>query len=313
MLKINQRDLPAGDEILDCGNIMELSSQASKLPFEAKRFDKKKMRLNTTQEEILANVALNIKRPLPQMHLYPQRPQHEVAIVGGGWSTQDTIEELRGLFLDGKAIIAVNGAANYLVENGIRPHMHMVLDAKPENIAFVEKPIPDCKYFLAGQVHPSLFEACEDRNLTIYHILTFQEIERAMLISYYGDNFRIVPGGSTVGLRAISLVHMLGFRLIHLFGFDSCYAPDGRHHAYEQKWNDGEGVTDMYAELKPSGRTEVVKKFRCSSWQAHQTEQFFNFLKANGDQFKLEVHGEGLLAIMMRTGTKLHLQNVKEI
>ncbi|KKK73562.1 hypothetical protein LCGC14_2892570, partial [marine sediment metagenome] len=166
--------------------------------------------------------------------------------------------------------------------------------------------------FLSPQCHPKVFDACEGRDVTVFHIMTFQEVEYAMLYAHYGDNFKCVPGGSTVGLRAISLVWYLGFRLMHLFGFDSCYAPDGRHHAYDQPWNDGEGSTDMYAELKTSAGTDAIKKFRCSSWQAHQVEQFFAFLKKNGDQFKLNIHGEGLLATMMNTGAKLHLQSVKE-
>ena len=278
------------------------------LPAAAKRFDKHKMNLNTSEEEILANVALNIQRPLPQLDIYPPQSR-EVVIVGGGWSTEDTIDELHELALEGKAIIATNGAGNYLVKNHIRPDILMVLDARIENLAFVEEPIPNCKYFLASQCHPELFEACKDRDLTIYHIVTFQEVEFALLYTYYGPHFRVVPGGSTVGLRGISMSHMLGFRLMHLFGFDSCYAPDGRHHSYEQKWNDKEGATTMWAELKGPSTQGATLKFRCSSWQAHQTEQFFRFLKSNGNEFKLDIHGDGLLATMLRTGARLHLQN----
>ena len=279
---------------------------------EAHRFDKYRMQLNTSQEELLANVRQNIKRPLPQLQIYNLRPKNEVVIVGGGWSTEDTIDELYELAMDRKPIMAVNGAGMYLEGKHIRTDILMILDAKPENIAFVKDEIPDCKYFLSPQCHPSLFDACEGRDLTVFHIMTFQEVEFAILYAHYGEHFKCVPGGSTVGLRAISLSHMLGFRLMHLFGFDSCYAPDGRHHSYEQKWNDDEGTADMYAELKNCAGTDAVKKFRCSSWQAHQVEQFFAFLKKNGDQFKLNVHGSGLLATMLNTGAKLHLQSVKE-
>lgn len=283
-------------------------SKGKKLPKKSQNFDKHKMRMNTSEEEILANVAFNIKRPLPQMHLYPERPKKEIIIVGGGWSTEDTLDELHELVNDGTAILAVNGAGNYLMKNHIRPDMLMILDAKVENVSYVEKEIPNCKYFLSPQCHPSVFDKCEGRDLTAFHIMTFQEIEYAMLYSHYGENFRCVPGGSTVGLRAISLAHMLGFRLMHLFGFDSCYAPDGRHHAYGQKWNDCEGSTEMWARLKSSTGEDTVMQFRCSSWMAHQAEQFFNFLAKNGDQFKLNIHGDGLLATMMRTGAKLQLE-----
>jgi hypothetical protein len=270
------------------------------------------MRLNTSEEEILNNVRANIQRPLPQLNIYDTQPNREVVIVAGGWSLADTVNELHELALERKAILCVNGAGNFCVENHIRPDILMVLDAREANLAFVKDPIPDCKYLLSSQCHPSLFDACEGRDTYIYHILTFQEVEYAILYKYYGPNFKCVPGGSTVGLRAISVSHMLGWRLMHLFGFDSCYAPDGRHHAYEQKWNDGEGVADMWAELKSGIGDNPIQKFRCSSWQAHQVEQFFAFVKNNGGQFQLKIHGTGLLATMMETGAKLNLQNVEE-
>ena len=287
-------------------------SKAELLPDNAERFDKKKMQLNTPESQILGQVRMNILRPLPQLNHYPQQPDTEIAIVGGGWSLADTVEELHELNAKRVPILAVNGAGNYCVKNHIQPQILMVLDAREENLAFVEDPIPGCKYFLASQCHPSLFEACEDRDTYIYHVLTFREVEYSILYAHYGESFRCVPGGSTVGLRAISVAHMLGWRLMHLFGFDSCYAPDGRHHAYEQKWNDGEGVADMWAELKTAAGTDAVQKFRCSSWQAYQVEQFFSFMKRNGDQFQLNLHGQGLLATMMQTGAQIHLEKVKE-
>ena len=48
----------------------------------------------------------------------------------------------------------------------------------------------------------------------------------------------LIGGGTTVGLLAMSLAFLRGFRKIHLYGFDSCYRGD-EHHAYAQNLNDG--------------------------------------------------------------------------
>jgi hypothetical protein len=107
-----------------------------------------------------------------------------------------------------------------------------------------------------------------------------------------------------VGLRAITLARMMGFRFMHLFGFDSCYSPEGKLHAYEQDWNT-EGSGRMYwAMTGPNG--SEGREFRCSTWQASQAQNFKDFLALNGKHFRLQIHGDGLLAYMLKTGAKLN-------
>ncbi len=280
-------------------------------PDNTEKFNKLKMHINTPMEEILENVKFNIKRPLPQLDNYPQQsPKVEIAIVAGGWSLEETLPELFDLYHERIPILALNGAGNFLVKNNIRPDMVMVLDARVENHVFVEEPIPGCKYLLASQCHPSLFDTCKDREVIIWHTHTFAEVEHSINYAHYGDRFKYVPGGSTVGLRSLSVAFMLGWRLMHLFGFDSCYHPDGRHHSYEQKWNDGEGSTTMWAELR--GGDGTLHEYRCSAWQAHQAEQFFAFIQKNGDNFRLSIHGDGLLAAILSAGVPVNLRNSKE-
>jgi hypothetical protein len=263
-------------------------------PEGAEPFDNSDLKLNISEDRILENVERNIRRGLPQLNVYPTRPEH-VCLVAGGWSLDDTFDELRDLYWAGSPLIALNGAGNWLVERNLRPGALVVLDARPMNVSFVEREIPKCKYFLASQCDPGLFDACEGREVYVFHALTVER-EKDLLEEYYRGRYHHVVGGSTVGLRAITLARFLGFEFMHLFGFDSCYTPEGKHHAYAQPWNENEGSTRMWC---------AGKEFRCSAWQASQAEQFVSFVKVNGEHFHLSVHGDGLLAHIVQTGAEL--------
>ena len=113
-------------------------------------------KLNVHKNKIIHHVKRNIRLQLPQMdcHLPTNNP---VALVAGGWSLNETFDELRELYFDGVPLVALNGAGNWLMERNIRPAMQVVMDAREDNQVFVETLIPRCRYFLASQCHPSLF------------------------------------------------------------------------------------------------------------------------------------------------------------
>jgi len=104
-----------------------------------------------------------------------------------------------------------------------------------------------------------------------------------------------IPGGSTVMLRAIPLMRMLGFRKFHLYGFDSCLMGND-HHAYSQPENDTEVVIDTIV----GGRV-----FKCHAWQIAPAQEFMDLVKFLGDEIELEVYGEGLINHILRTGAEL--------
>lgn len=106
----------------------------------------------------------------------------------------------------------------------------------------------------------------------------------------------LVPGGSTVMLRAIPLMRMLGYKQFHLFGFDSCLGSGGAHHAYSQPENDSEVVIPVTV----GGRT-----FRCHAWQVAQAQEFMDLVKYLGDEIELEVYGDGLINHIVQTGAKI--------
>jgi hypothetical protein len=259
------------------------------------------MQLNTDADRLYENIRTNIRRQIPQLKAYDENPNH-IAIVGGGWSLEETFDELRELYFDGVKICALNNAANWLMERNIKPSMHVLIDARPDNMYFVEEPIPHCKYFLASQCDPSLFDACEDRDLNIFHLSNGKEecpTEEGILEEHYRGRYQRVPAAGTVGNSAIMLCRLLGFRFQHLFGYDSCFSPDGRHHAYPQALNDDDPRKKIWVE----GR-----EFDCSYWHASQAINFQKLLLANGQLLELSVHGDGLIAHIVKCGASVKIE-----
>lgn len=260
-------------------------------------------RVNTPDEIILEQVAFNIRRGLPQAR--PYEPNVNTAIiVAGGPSLNLTEKELVETVWAGGKVIAVNGAYQWCVNHNIKPAAMVMMDAREFNSRFVETPVKDCHYLISSQCHPKAFELCRDRKVTIWHSLSAGEAELALLDDFYQKIHHPVTLGTTVSLRAISLMRMLGFTKMEVFGLDSCWIGDD-HHAYEQKENNGEKIMPVW--IRPEGRDDLAQRFICSVWQAKQAADFMELIKDRGELFKLNVHGPGLIATMIRTGAELEI------
>ncbi len=271
--------------------------------------------VNTTEDVLMAQVAENIRRGLPQVHAY--QPNNETAIiVAGGPSLKTTEKELVEAVWRGGKVVAVNGTYQWCIDRNIKPSAFVMLDAREFNARFLETPVEKCHYLLASQCHPKAFELCRDRQVTIWHALSAGEKEEAMLNEFYfahpdpekgPKNYYPVTLGTTVALRAISLMRMLGFTRMEIFGLDSCWIGDD-HHAYRQDENNNERPIPVW--IRPKDRDEKAQRFICSPWQAKQADDFLHLVRERGDLFELNVHGPGLIATILRTGAEIQTENV---
>ena len=172
-----------------------------------------------------------------------------------------------------------------------------MVDARPFNARFCKPVIADCKYFIASQCHPTVFEGLPKERTYIWH--TGEELVNDIL-DKQDEHWWHIPGGSTVLLRAIPLFRMLGFKRFHLFGCDSCLDNE-THHAYEQTENDG----DIVLPVNVGG-----KIFYCNPWMISQAQEFIDLIRVLGDEIELEIY-EGLLHHILEIGAT-HA-NIKEI
>jgi hypothetical protein len=260
-------------------------------------------RVNVEDEAILANIASSIRRGHPQIFPQPTNT-YRVALVGGGPSLKDTLPELVQAVREGAQLVTVNGAYRWCVEHNLHPKMQIVMDARPLNAPFVDPEIPDCRYVLASQCAPEMWDAVEHREkVWIFHAAdgtTGPMVE--MLDKYYMGQWFGVGGGTTVISRAIGLLRTLGYLRMDLFGVDSCFL-NGEHHAYAQKANASD--QPMCFEASPPDRPDLARTFYCAPWHVKQLECLLQIIRVNGQHFLLNVHGDGLLAFVLRTNADL--------
>jgi len=252
---------------------------------------------NTTQDFRLANVRSSVQRDLEWFTGFKDEGK-SIAIVCGAPSMRNCLSDIRAQRRRGVRIVSVNNAWRYLTENGVKPDVHVMLDARAENVEFVRDAPEGIRYCIASQCHPDVFDALKDREVVLWHNAVGDGEEmREILAPWWdeGPNQKpciLVPGGSTVGLRALWLAHFSGFKTIHVYGMDSSYADDGSHHAYAQPLNDGEEILE--AALGD-------KRYACAKWMLRQAEEFRTTwfdLKAEG--VTIHVHGTGLVPDIAR-------------
>lgn len=231
--------------------------------------------INTSTDVVLAQMRENARREVPRLRPHVPRTT-PIAIVGGGPSLEETWQKIP----DGAHVMALNGTHDWLIHRGVRPKYYVLLDAREHNVRFVANPCKTTEYLISAQCHPSVFDALEGRRVTLWWNL-FDGME-----DIPGPDELLIGGGATVGLRAMFIAYTLGYRDIHLFGFDSCYRDDA-HHAYKQVSNDGESRYVI---------TAAGRQFFCAPWMTKQAQQWMEHastLIANG--CGITTYGDGLI------------------
>ena len=257
--------------------------------------------VNVTHDTILANVRSSIRRGHPQVWL-TQTNGHRVALVGGGPSLESTFDELRQAIFEGAKLVTVNGAYQWCLDRNLQPKAQIVIDARPSNARFLTPNVPDCRYYLCSQCAPETWDAVDGRPFVgIWHDVP-DEAVKTELDTYYLGNWHSMPGGTTVGTRAIGLLRTIGYLRFDLFGFDSCFMGE-KHHAYPQPENDRDQCHTLT--IYPTGAPHLARTFRVAAWHAKQLEDLILMIRANGDKFALNFHGDGLLAYALASSAEV--------
>lgn len=254
--------------------------------------------VNVSDTTTLENIEENIRMGTPQ--IVPGMPQSGVikyaSILCGGPSMKETLPLLEGEIDAGSQLVCVNGSADYARSVGMQPDAHVLIDGRKFNSRFVEFVDPECVYFVASRCHPSVLKRLVECNARVFVFHLKQDIgEKAILEGYYlggeGRSWMTIAAGSTVGLNAVRLMFLLGYRRFILHGMDSCVVGD-EHHAYPQRENDH----DDFVTVRIGERV-----FKCATWMVSQIEDFFNMIHFQGDPYQMIVRGDGAIAYMVRT------------
>jgi hypothetical protein len=262
----------------------------------------KEGQLNETLEQIRHNVKTNCAAGWQQVRPYEVNDM-EVMILGGGWSLPQYLEDIKKKRAEGVKLVTLNGTYNWAMEHGLDPSATVMVDSRPFNARFTKPVHATCRYLIASQCHPSVLEDLPKDRTMLWHTM-YEHIED-ILKEHYQTAYPI-PSCTTVLNTSIPLLRMLGFKRFHLYGCDSCLAPDKvTHHAYPQPENDSEWVVPIT--VKPGNRL-----FWGHPWMVAQGQQFMEMLKLMKDEVEIEVYGDGLLKAILEAGASLDVGDVPD-
>jgi hypothetical protein len=256
--------------------------------------------LNETMEQIKANVKANCEAGWDQAQPYEANDM-EIMILGGGWSLPQYLEEIKRKRAEGVKLVTLNGTYNWALEHGLDPSATIIVDSRPFNARFTKPVHSTCRYLIASQCHPSVLEGLPKDRTLLWH--TMYDDIKDILKDHYTVTYP-VPSCTTVLNTSIPLLRMLGFKKFHLYGCDSCLAPDRvTHHAYDQPENNSDWIVPIT--VNPGNRL-----YWGHPWMAAQGQQFMEMLKLMKDEVEIEVYGEGLLKGILEAGASLDVGDV---
>lgn len=235
---------------------------------------------------LLDHVRSAMERDIRHFTPSPQH-DHEIVLVGSGPSIRNHVEDIRRLKENGAYLCAIKAAHDFLIGHDIVPHIALMVDPQPHIIKCFQKKRNDVEYFVASQCHPEVFDYFKDANVVLWHLLTGKEGEQEAIKGEVA-----LGGGSTSGMRAMTLAWGMGFRKMHLFGYDSCminYDPE-KNKVQELKVDGSLAKDGEPMKLWISGKT-----FYCNPAMAAQTTEFEKVMNAFKCQVQVRVWGEGAI------------------
>lgn len=267
-------------------------------------------KVNMTDAAILEHMRYSLRLGFTQARPEPYKSDR-IILVGGGPSLDETKDELVELYFAGAKVFTLNGAYHWCLERNIRPSAQIVVDARDCNARFLQPAVPQCRYLVASQCHPSTWDAVNDgrEHVFIWHAATGEGPHADLLNAFYFGHWHGIPGGTTVAMRALALLRTMGYVRFDLFGVDSCWSGQ-KHHAFAQAQNDGDQRLPFDA--WPSGHPERRRRFMVSPAHLKQLEDFLQLIRIAGDQFLMNIHGDGLLAFAIREAAEIELAPAKE-
>jgi len=217
-----------------------------------------------------------------------------IALIGGGPSLSKNISKL-----DNYNTLMIAGSAHdyvrkeYLERNLYTQTVYCIIcDPDPIMCDYLQRKHAYITYLIASQCDRTMFKHLKDMPKKYYWNSMGNEAQNK--IFKIGE--KLIIGGCTVGTRAIGMAMAMGYRKIHLYGYDTCLTNQYKHHAYDFVNPDKETLGDI-REIKIDG--EDSPTFRCAGYMLAQIFDFQYILKHFSDMLDIEVHSDGPLAYLM--------------
>jgi hypothetical protein len=239
--------------------------------------------LNAPRQQFVDNIATNLCRGLPTLQT------RRAIVVGGGPSVADHVDDIKRHQAKGWEITAVNGAHDWLIGQGITPDACVLMDATEALINVVKRPSTGCRYYVASQCHPQVFERLKGFDVMLWHARLDAEADEQIWAS--DPDATIFAAANTAGLHALAINYTLGVKKLRVYGMDSSHSR-GADHAYDNSQQHHSDEIEFFFK---------GERFLSTGTYAAQAEMFARFWP---QYFRLgmriDVVGDGLLPAMAR-------------
>ena len=240
-----------------------------------------------------AQVELACQRNLPRIEV---KPPHERPFVLCAFGPSLASHWQQAVSLGGD-VFTCSGSHDFLLERGFTPKGHCECDPRIHKTKFLSKPSADTTYYIASCCHPSMLDQLQGYGVKLWHLHGVNAYEE--IIRKYDKGGFMVAGGSTIGLRTLSIGWVLGYRHFHVFGMDCSFEEGDIRHAGEHYGKPPKQILDV----RCGG-----KWYRTSAALIYAARNFINTLnalhEAHSGKFTFDFYGDGLLTQMLRVGTE---------
>lgn len=234
-----------------------------------------------------ANVRVNCAKTDKRLSLEVEPHDRMAHLVCYGPSLKETWPVLAMAKAVGGDVFSVSGSHKFLIERNVTPIAHMDCDPRPHKIEMMGEPNSCVKYWLASCVDPSYLDKLNGYDVSLWHSYNGKESKEAFKID---PGQRMIVGGGSIGLRAMSVLYCQGYRNFEIHGMD-CSFSDGEHHAGEHLGKNKDGV-----QVKCGDRWFMANAVMLLY------ARYFRKQVALMKDAKISLHGDGLLQHMMKLG-----------
>lgn len=222
---------------------------------------------------------------LPRLEPVPIVEGRALSIACYGPSLKETWQALQ------RPILSMSGATRWLAERGVVPDFHVDMDPRNYKKDNIDPPVPGVHYLMASVCCPDFFRILRDQRVTLWHTFSGRGPDGRDTYDWVAEHDPgavVVHGGSTIGLTAIHLGGLLGYRHFEIHGMDGSFADGARHAGAHSGKTQDDGTT---------WRAGGVA-YRTSKIMANAVAETLNTAK-NFPIFTV-FHGEGLTQALVR-------------
>jgi uncharacterized Rossmann fold enzyme len=256
-------------------------------------------KIPVTTDTLLDNIRANVSAGDYTSLYEGAYDERTFVMVCGGPSLERHLEEIRAKSLDREKylIVCSNMTGGYLLEHGITPHVHFILDPQEKKKYDVapSKTSTETQYWINVACHQAVFAALKEQGITPYAFLADFDVEGKAVqavkdsIQPGKDGMMAIQGGTMAGLRAMNLADALGFRKMEYYGFDATVAvADGRARPYAYEKKRGEAIIEIQCD-------RCQEKFDTTLIFQKQVNEFLLW-RGHMPWLEVEIIGGGLIA-----------------